>query len=125
MNLQGLEEWPEAEQEQTRKLLLKWKRLFAHSDLDLGKASLIKHQIELTDLTPFKEHYQDILPHMYNEVKGHLQEMLDIGAIRKSHSPWASMVVLVWKKDGGLRFYIDLRQLNNWTMKNTFFASLH
>ena len=37
---------------------------------------------------------------MYDNVKTHLQEMLDIGAIRKSHSLWASMVVLVWKQDG-------------------------
>ena len=54
---QGLEEWSGAEQEQDRKLLLKWEHLFVHSDLDLGKTSLIKHQIELTDQMPFKEHY--------------------------------------------------------------------
>ena len=34
-------------------------------------------------------------PHMYDDVKVHLQEMLDIGAIQKSYSPWASAVVLV------------------------------
>ena len=35
---------------------------------------------------------------MYNDMKAHLQEMQDIGAIQKSHSPWASTVVLVQKK---------------------------
>ena len=49
---------------------------------------------------------------MYEDVRAHIQEMLDIGAILKSHSPWVSAVVLVWKKDGGLRFCIDLRKLN-------------
>ena len=44
--------------------------------------------------------------------------MLDIGAIRKSNSPWASMVVLVRKKDGSLRFCIDLRCLNACTIKD-------
>ena len=38
---------------------------------------------------------------MYEEVKVHIQEMLDVGAIRPSNSPWASAVVLVqeekWK----------------------------
>ena len=48
LNLQGLAEWPEVEQEQARELLLKWEHLFAHSGLDLGKTSLIKHQVELT-----------------------------------------------------------------------------
>ena len=55
---------------------------------------------------PFKEHYQHILPHMNDNVKVHLQEMLDIGAIWKSYSPLASVVVLVQKKDGSLRFSI-------------------
>ena len=46
--------------------------------------------------------------------------MLDTGAIWKSHSPWASMMVLVQKKDGCLRFSIDLRKLNNWAVKDAF-----
>ena len=83
LNLQGLEEWQEAEQKQARKLLLKWEHLFAHSDLDLGKTSLIKHWIELTDPIPFKECYQHMPSNMYDDMKAHLQEMLDIGAIRK------------------------------------------
>ena len=62
LNLQGLEEWPEAEQEQARQLLLKWEHLFDHSNLDCGKTSLIKHWMKLTDWMPFKEHYQCIPP---------------------------------------------------------------
>ena len=56
---------------------------------------------------------------MYNDVRAHVQKMLDVGAICKLHSPWASAVALVWKKDGGLRFCIDLRKLNNQTFKDT------
>ena len=44
--------------------------------------------------------------------------MLDIGAIQQSTSPWASPVVLVCKKDGSLQFCIDLRKLNNQTIKD-------
>ena len=37
-------------------------------------------------------------------MKKHLQEMVEVGAIRKSFSPWASAVVLVRKKMGGRGF---------------------
>ena len=120
LNLQDLKELPQAEQEQARGLLLKWEYQFPNSDLDLGKTSLIKHWIELMDPTSFKEHYWHIPPHMYNDVKAHLQKMLHISVIRKSHSLWASVVVLVWRKDGSLRFCIDLRKLNNQTIKDAY-----
>ena len=42
LDLQGLEEWSKEEQDQARKLLVKWKHLFACYNLDLGKTSLIK-----------------------------------------------------------------------------------
>ena len=33
-----------------------------------------------------------IPPSMYDEIRNHIQELLDIGAIRPSQSPWASAV---------------------------------
>ena len=80
----------------------------------------MKHYIKLTDPVPFKESYRRIPPQMYDEVKSHIQEMLDLGAIRPSNSPWASAIVLVRKKDGRLRFCIDLRRLNNRTVKDAY-----
>ena len=44
--------------------------------------------------------------------------MLNKGVIQRSTSPWASPGVLVHKKDRGLRFCIDLRKLNNRTVKD-------
>ena len=57
---------------------------------------------------------------MYDDVRAHIQEMLHIGAIWKSCSPWTSTVVLVQKKDSSLRFCIDLRKLNNQTIKDAY-----
>ena len=82
LNLQHLEDWPEAEQKQARELLTRRQCLFTCSNLDLGKMSLKRHQIKLTEWIPFKQHYWQIPPHMYNDVKAHLQEMLDIDAIQ-------------------------------------------
>ena len=49
-----------------------------------------------------------------------MNEMLEIGAIQKSNSPWASAIVLVRKKDGSLRFCIDFRKLNARTVKDAY-----
>ena len=55
-----------------------------------------------------------------DEVREHLKEMLDSGAICPSQSPWCNAMVLVWKKDGGLWFCIDFRRLNARTKKDSY-----
>ena len=54
------------------------------------------------------------------EVREHIQEMLDGGTIRPSQSPWCNAVVLVREKDGGLRFCINFRRLNSRTKKDAY-----
>ena len=103
-----------------KKLLCDYADTFSKNDLDQGKCNILKHNIQLTDQQPFKERYRRIPPHLFEEVKQHLQEMVEVGAIRKSFSPWASAVVLVRKKDGGLKLCIDLRKLNNRTIKDGY-----
>ena len=46
--------------------------------------------------------------------------MLEICAIQKSHSQWASKIVLVQKKDRSLRFCIYLRKLKIQTVKDAY-----
>ena len=87
------------------------------SHMNQGRKSLVKHSIKLKDRTPFKERYWQIPPRMYEEIREHLKETLEIGAICPWHSPWASPVVFVHKKDSKLRFCIDLRKLNACTIK--------
>ena len=84
--------------------------------MDLGRAPNVKHHIILADPIPFKEKYRRIPPQLYEEVRNHLQEMLKLDAIRRSCSPWPSAIVLVRKKNGKLRFCIDLRKLNSKTL---------
>ena len=57
---------------------------------------------------------------MVEEVRNHLKEMLESGAIRPSQSAWCNAVVLVWKKDGGLHFCIDFHCLNACMKKDSY-----
>ena len=120
IDLSGLENWPEHLQKEAKEMLKRNAKVFPKTDMDMGRTNLVKHHIKLTDPVPFKEAYRRIPPQMFDEVKAHIQKMLNLGAIRPSNSPWASTIVLVRKKDGRLRFCIDLRRLNNRTIKDAY-----
>ena len=108
LNLEGLDVWTEDQQKAAKDLLVDSADVFSENNLDFGRCNILKPDTKITDAQPFKERYQRIPPHLYEEVKAHLQEMVEVGATRRSFSPWASAVVLVQKKDGGLRFCIKL-----------------
>ena len=55
IDLTGLEEWSQNEQKEAQEFITKYAGIFAMSNIDLGKTSLIKHSIRLTDNTLFKE----------------------------------------------------------------------
>ena len=110
----------ETEKEHAQKFLSKWQHIFSSGPLDLGHTHTVKHEINLEDEKPFKEPYRHIPPALFQEVRQHLKEMLQIGAIRNSSSPFSSNVVLVRKKDGSLRFCIDYRKLNQRTRKDAY-----
>ena len=110
LDLTGIKVWSPEEQKEVKDLIIEYGSLFALKDMDLGRTDKVKHSIKLDNYTPFKERYRHIPPHQYEEVKQHLKEMLEIGAISESKSPWVSAVVLVRKKDGSVRFCIDLKK---------------
>ena len=82
LSLQGIESWNEQLQVSAKLLIREYQHLFALTLNELGKTSLVHHDIKLDDKTPFKERHQRIPPHQYEEVRKHLQEMLDIRAIQ-------------------------------------------
>ena len=111
-----MEKWSKDDKNAAIEMIKRNANIFSKNDMDMGRTNLVKHHIELTDPIPFKESYRRIPPQVYDEVKAHIQEMLDLGA----NSPWSSAIVLVRKKDGRLRFCIDLRKLNNRTVKDAY-----
>ena len=85
--------------------------------MELGCTHSTDHTIKMTDETPFKEQFRQIPQPLAEEVRSHLQEMLESGAIEPSQSAWCNTVVLVRKKDGGLQFCIDFHCLNACTKR--------
>ena len=94
--------------------------MFSLDKNEMGCTDATEHVIKLTKSEPFKERFRRIAPPLVEEVREHIQEMLDGGAIRPSNSPWCNAIVLVRKKDGTLRFCIDFRRLNNRMEKDSF-----
>ncbi|KAK9680149.1 hypothetical protein QE152_g39318 [Popillia japonica] len=78
---------------------------FEHQRRDLGCTSLVKHVIRTT-AEPIKQRYYPVSPVMQQHIDTELNEMLRLGVIEKSNSPWASPIVMVKKKDSTYRFWI-------------------
>ena len=106
--------------QRARDLLCEFHDIFSLDKTELGHTDLGKHAIDLTDETPFKDRFSKIPAPLLAEVREEVDRMQAKGVIRPSQSPWNNAVVLVRKKDGGLRFCVDFRKLNSRTKKDAF-----
>ena len=69
-----------------------------------GRTSVIEHQMQIGDAAPVRQKAYRV-PYSRREIVKHeIDEMLKANVIRPSLSPWAAPIVLVPKKDGGIRF---------------------
>ena len=93
-------------------------------------ADLFQEPTSISPQRPFDRHIQllpkappvNIRPYKYSpaqkdEIEKQIVEMMKNGII-KSQSPYASPVLLVKKKDGTWRFFLDYRHLNAQIVKN-------
>ena len=98
--LDKLKQWPPELALRFERMLMEHHNIFSLELNEIGCTDMAEHAIELLDTEPFKERFRRIAPPLVEEVQGHIQEMLDRGAINPSQSPWCNVVVLVRKKDG-------------------------
>ena len=120
LDLSGLDLWDPELADKACRLLAKYHDVFLLDPAELGCTHSTEHTIKVTDDTPFKERFRWIPPLMVEEVRNHLREMLESGAIRQSQSAWCNTVILVRKKDGSLCFCIDLQHLNAHMKKDSY-----
>ena len=115
-----LEDWPEEDAKRAWWLLIEYHSIFSLDKNEMGCTDATEHVIKLTKSEPFKERFWHIAPPLIEEVREHIQEMLDGGAICPSNSPWCNAVVLVRKKDSTLQFCIDFRWPNDHMEKDSY-----
>ena len=120
LDLSGLKLWTPELADAACRLLAEYHEVFLLDLAELGCTHSKEHIIKVTDDTPFKEWFRQIPPPMVEEVRNHLKEMFESGAIRPSQSAWCNVVVLVWKKDGGLCFCINFHHLIAHTKKDSY-----
>ncbi len=77
-----------------------------------GRTDVITHDIRLTSPGPIRQTTTRVPARLIPALKQEVLAMLEMGVIETSHSEWCSPVVLVPKKDGGLRFCVDFSKLN-------------
>ena len=85
-----------------------------------GRTSLVNLEIHTADHAPVTCHPYRIAPRWREEVKRQLDQLLGLGIIEPSTSPWSSSVVTVKKKDGGVRICIDYRSVNAITQADPY-----
>ena len=115
-----MDSWAPKLADKAHQLLAEYHDVFSLDPTELGCTHSTEHTIKVTDDTQFKECFRQIPPPMVEEVRNHLKEMLELGAIRPSQSAWCNAVVLVRKKDGSLCFCINFQRLNACTKKDSY-----
>ena len=94
--------------------------VFCSDDEDFGYSSWVTHHIETGKTRPIRQPARRKPPHIRKDEQEHVRKMLKNNVVRVSDSPWSSPVLLVKKKDGGTRFCIDYRKLNDATRKDSY-----
>ncbi|XP_077335224.1 uncharacterized protein LOC143981303 [Lithobates pipiens] len=85
-----------------------------------GRTHLAVHQVDTGAHPPIKQSAYRVSLEVLADMKREVEEMLQLGVIQKSHSAWASPVVLVPKKDQTTRFCVDYRKLNAITTADAY-----
>ena len=80
LDLSGLDKWPEEKAKHAPELLMEY-HIFSLNDNELGCTSQVKHSIKVTNNEPFKERFRRIPPLFLEEVRIHMNDMLQAGAI--------------------------------------------
>ena len=79
----------------------------------------VEHVIDSGDAEPVYRPPYKMSPLELDELRRQLKELVDLGLIRPSSSPWGALVLFIHKKDGSLRMCVDYRAANRLSRHNS------
>ena len=101
--------------------VIKYLDIFAKDEADVGTTSLALDKIDTADVRFLR---QPVCPMQYGEVREavvfEIAKLTTIGIACATTSPWASLVIIVCKKDNSWRMCVDIRRLNLLTKFDSF-----
>ena len=113
--------WGASACESLRNLLDEFDELFMKHKADIGRCTIAKHTVEVEPgAVPHREGARRMSPEKAERANQEVRNLLALGMIQPSLSPWASGIVMVKKKNGELRFCCDFRPLNEVTIKDAY-----
>ncbi|GBM94690.1 hypothetical protein AVEN_274910-1 [Araneus ventricosus] len=98
--LESLEMLNEKQRREVRKLLKEFQNLISTCGADVGHCNMIQHRINTGDHPPIKQYPIRLPLARKEEAERLVNEMVENGIIEELPGPWASLIVLVKKKDG-------------------------
>ena len=110
----------EEDRKQLENLLLEHSNVFALDDKELGETDLVTHNINTGSAKPVQTLPRRLPYVLRQELEAELSTLLDTGCIEPCVSPYASALVLVRKKGGGLRVCVDYRGVNKDTIPDKY-----
>ena len=111
---------PEGAKRQLASLIDEFCDVFAENPKSPSMTQNATHRIDTGNHLPVKHKQRRASPATQAQIDGQVTEMLQNGICRPSDSPWSSAIILVTKKDGGTRFVVDYRSLNDLTRKDAY-----
>jgi len=103
-----------------RKIVRKYNDVFALNDNELGETCEVTHTIDTGTEPPVKSTARRLPYTLCRELEDEMDSLLQSGCIEPSVRPYSSPLVLVRKKNGGLRVCVDYRALNKDTVPDRY-----
>ena len=102
-------------------ILTEFDNFFMKHKADIGRCTIANHPVELEPgAVPHREGARRMSPEKAERANQEVRNLLVLGKIQPSLSPWASGIVMVKKKNGELRFCFDFCPLNGVTIKDAY-----